>query len=144
MSDTPTDTAAPAPTADELEAFRQWQAKPAEKTAPAASQAVQVTATVRKPIVLEYPAGSRELYELPGRIPPEILTIQAGFRQPRGASKETLDTYQRELGAALIGAFYANVVPEGFRSVLDLEDLDQVFTIWSEHVGLGESKPSNR
>ncbi|ARC55976.1 hypothetical protein AS850_02670 [Frondihabitans sp. 762G35] len=145
MSDTTTPQAAL--TEEELAQFAQWresQSAPRDDSpsTPAPSNAVQIKATVRQPINLEYPAGSGDVFTLTGRIPPEILTIQSGYRRPKNASKEAVENHTRELGAALIGAFFTLVIPEDFKNVLDLEDIDQVFTIWSEHVGLGESKPS--
>ncbi len=59
--------------------------------------------------------------------------------QPR---KDVQEQWHRELGASLVDKFYQLVVPETFKGVLDLEDIDQVFEVWAEHVGLGESKGS--
>ncbi|WIE65956.1 hypothetical protein DEI99_005300 [Curtobacterium sp. MCLR17_036] len=109
------------------------------QTEPTAIRAVTVRAKSRPPIGIDYADGK---YILPGRIPPEILTAQAQNKKPRNPDKKVQEQWQQEVGVALVDKFYELVVPEDFKAVLDLEDIDQVFEIWSEHVGLGESKGS--
>jgi len=108
-------------------------------TEPTAVRAVTVKAKSRPPIGIDYADAK---YILPGRIPPEIITIQAQNKKPKNPAKDVQEQWQRDLGVALIDKFYELVVPEDFKAALDLEDIDQVFEIWAEHVGLGESKGS--
>ena len=104
-----------------------------------AVKALQIKAKSRPPLVVEYDGTE---YTLPGRIPPEILTIQAQNKKPKNPAKDVQEQWQQDLGVALMDAFYAAVIPESFKAVIDLADLDVVFEHWSEHVGLGESKDS--
>lgn len=107
-----------------------------EKTA---VKALSIKAKSRKPLVVEYDGIE---YTLPGRIPSEIMTIQAQHKAPRNPAKDVQEKYQREVGVAVIDRFYDLVIPDDFKSALDMEDLGAVFEAWSEHVGLGESKDS--
>jgi hypothetical protein len=104
-----------------------------------AVQALQIKAKSRPALVVEY--GGTE-YTLPGRIPADIMTIQAQHKAPRNPAKDVQEQFRRELGMAVIDKFYELVVPEAFKGALDVEDLGAVFEAWSEHVGLGESKDS--
>ncbi len=104
-----------------------------------AVKALQIKAKSRPPLVVEYDGTE---YTLTGRIPSEILTAQAQSKKPKNPAKDVQQEYQLEVGVALINAFYDLVVPESFKAVLDMEDLDAVFTAWAGHVGLGESKDS--
>jgi len=104
-----------------------------------AVKALQIKAKSRPPLVVEYDGTE---YTLPGRIPPEILTIQAQNKKPKNPAKDVQEQWQQELGVALIDAFYDTVIPASFKAVVDLADLDTVFEHWSGHVGLGESKDS--
>ncbi len=104
-----------------------------------AVQALVIKAKTRKPLVVNY---GDDKFTLPGRIPPEILTIQAQAKKPKNPAKEAQEDWKREVGVALIDKFYELVVPADFKTVLDMEDLGEVFAGWSEHVGLGESKGS--
>lgn len=104
-----------------------------------ATKAVLIKSKSRPPLVVEYDGTE---YTLPGRIPPEIITIQAENKKPKNPAKDVQEQWQRDLGVALIDKFYDIVVPLDFKGVLDLEDLDQVFEHWAGHVGLGESKDS--
>ncbi|MBF4613748.1 hypothetical protein [Curtobacterium sp. VKM Ac-1376] len=104
-----------------------------------AVKALQIKAKSRPALVVEYDGTE---YTLPGRIPAEILTAQAQNKKPKNPAKDVQEQWQREVGVALVDTFYALVVPENFKSALDMEDLGAVFEAWSEHVGLGESKDS--
>lgn len=104
-----------------------------------AVKALSIKAKARKPLVVEYDGSE---YTLPGRIPPEILTIQAQNKKPKNPAKDVQEQWQRESGVAVVDKFYELVIPEDFKAVLDLEDIDAVFTAWAGHVGLGESKDS--
>ena len=105
-----------------------------------AVKALQIKAKSRPPLVVEYDGTE---YTFPGRIPSEIMTIQAGIRQPKNPARDAQDQYKREMGIAVIDRFYDLVVPDAFKSALDMEDLEAVFEAWSGHVGLGESKDSS-
>lgn len=104
-----------------------------------AVKALSIKAKTRKPLVVEYDGVE---YTLPGRIPSEIMTIQAEYKKPKNPAKDVQEQFQRELGVAIIDKFYDLVVPNDFKGALDMEDLGAVFEAWSEHVGLGESKDS--
>lgn len=104
-----------------------------------AVKALVIKAKPRTPLAIEYDGT---VYTLAGRIPPEIMTIQAQSKKPRDPAKDVQEDYQREVGVAMIDRFYELVVPNDFKAVLDLEDLEAVFEAWSGHVGLGESKGS--
>jgi|ERR1051325_2605134 hypothetical protein len=104
-----------------------------------AVKAKLIKAKSRPDLVVEYDGTE---YTLSGRIPPEILSVQAENKKPRNPAKDVQEQWHRELGASLVDKFYQLVVPETFKGVLDLEDIDQVFEVWAEHVGLGESKGS--
>lgn len=104
-----------------------------------AVKALQIKAKSRPALVVEYDGAE---YTLPGRVPSEIMTIQAQHKAPKNPAKDVQETYQRELGVAVIDRFYELVVPAEFKAVLDMEDLSAVFEAWSGHVGLGESKDS--
>jgi len=106
-----------------------------------AVKALQIKAKSRKPLVLEYDGTE---YTLPGRVPSEIMTIQAQHKKPRNPAKDVQEDYQREVGVAVIDRFYDLVVPADLKLALDMEDLGPVFEAWSEHVGLGESKDSGK
>lgn len=111
-----------------------------EKTA---VKALSIKAKTRKPLVIGYgPEGDEVEYTLPGRIPSEIMTIQAQHKAPRNPAKDVQEKYAREVGVAVIDRFYDLVVPDDFKAALDMEDLGPVFEAWSEHVGLGESAGS--
>ncbi len=105
------------------------------------TNSVEIEPTVRKDLEMGYGEGRKFL--LSGRIPPEIMTIQAQSKQPRNPAKTAQDAYQREVGVAMIDRFYELVVPDDFKAVLDMTDLPKVFEKWSGHVGLGESKDSD-
>ncbi|WIB69802.1 hypothetical protein [Curtobacterium sp. MCBD17_026] len=109
------------------------------ETETTAVKAVRIKAKNRPPLGIEYGDGT---YILPGRIPSEIMTIQAQNKKPKNPAKDVQEQYQREVGVALVDKFYDIVVPADFKGVLDMEDLPDVFEAWSEHVGLGESKDS--
>ncbi|GAA0960194.1 hypothetical protein [Frigoribacterium faeni] len=104
-----------------------------------ANAPVQIKPKSRPPLVVEYGGPT---YTLTGRIPSEIMTIQAQSKAPRNPAKDAQDAYKREVGIAVIDKFYDLVVPDDFKAVLDMEDLAPVFEAWSGHVGLGESKDS--
>lgn len=104
-----------------------------------AVKALQIKAKSRPPLIVEYDGTE---YTLPGRIPSEIMTIQAEHKKPKNPAKDVQEQFQREVGVAVIDKFYELVVPADFKGVLDMEDLGTVFEAWSEHVGLGESKDS--
>ncbi|WIA95800.1 hypothetical protein [Curtobacterium sp. MCBA15_004] len=106
-----------------------------------AVKAKLIKAKSRPALVVEYDGTE---YTLPGRIPSEIMTVQASFKAPKNPAKDVQEQYQRELGVALVDRFYDLVVPDTFKGVLDMEDLGAVFEAWSEHVGLGESKDSDK
>lgn len=105
-----------------------------------AVKAQLIKAKSRPPLVVEYDGTE---YTLPGRLPAEILTVQAEIKQPKNPAKAVQEQWQNEVGIATVNAFYQLVVPEEFKAVLDMEDLGPVFKLWSEHVGLGESKDSD-
>lgn len=107
-----------------------------EKTA---VKALTIKAKSRPPLVIEYDGTE---YTLPGRVPSEIMTIQAQHKAPRNPAKDVQEQYNREVGVAVIDRFYELVVPDNFKAALDMEDLGPVFEAWSGHVGLGESKDS--
>lgn len=104
-----------------------------------AVKALSIKAKSRKPLLVEYDGVE---YTLSGRIPSEIMTIQAEYKRPRNPAKDVQEQFQRDLGVAAINKFYELVVPDSFKGALDMEDLGAVFEAWSEHVGLGESKDS--
>lgn len=104
-----------------------------------AVKAKLIKAKSRPPLVVEYDGTE---YTLPGRIPPEIMTIQAQNKKPKNPAKDVQEQWQRESGIAVVDKFYDLVIPDDFKRALDLEDIDQVFEVWAEHVGLGESKDS--
>ncbi|MCM3521782.1 hypothetical protein [Curtobacterium sp. P97] len=104
-----------------------------------ATKALQIKAKTRPPLVIEY-AGTE--YTLPGRIPAEIMTIQAQHKKPKNPDKKVQEQWQRDLGVATMDKFVELVLPEDFRAAVDLEDLETVFEHWAGHVGLGESKDS--
>jgi hypothetical protein len=104
-----------------------------------AVKALQIKAKSRPPLVVEYDGTN---YTLPGRIPSEIMTIQAQHKAPKNPAKDVQEAYAREVGVAVIDRFYELVVPDDFKGVLDMEDLGPVFEAWSGHVGLGESAGS--
>ncbi|WP_065962830.1 hypothetical protein [Curtobacterium sp. UCD-KPL2560] len=105
-----------------------------------AVKALQIKAKSRPALVVEYDGTE---YTLPGRIPSEIMTIQAEYKRPKNTAKDVQEQWQRDLGVAAINKFYELVVPEALKGALDMEDLGAVFEAWSEHVGLGESKDSS-
>ncbi len=104
-----------------------------------AVKAQLIKAKGRPDLVVEYDGTD---YTLPGRIPAEIMTIQAEHKKPKNPAKDVQEQFQRELGVAIMNEFYSRVIPDDFKAAVDLEDLEQVFTVWSEHVGLGGTKDS--
>jgi hypothetical protein len=98
---------------------------------------IQIKAKKRPDLVIEYDGTE---YTLTGRIPTEIAAVRGQVSQ-KGLTPKA---YEEELGAKFIDAFYENVIPQDFKMALDLEDVGPVFTAWSEHVGLGESKASEK
>ena len=105
-----------------------------------ATKALQIKAKSRPPLVVEYDGTE---YSLAGRIPAEIMTIRAQYKKPKNPEKKVQEEWQRELGVATMDKFLELVLPEDFRAVVDLEDIETVFEHWAEHVGLGESKDSD-
>lgn len=101
---------------------------------------VKIQAKAKKPLDVEY-GGT--VYRLPGRIPPSLLTAQAQIRRPTLTTQAVKDEYQKQIGSAVLAAFYENVLPEDFQNVIDLEDIAQVFEAWSNHVELGKSHNSS-
>lgn len=100
---------------------------------------VQIEAKTKKPLDVEY---GGQVYRLPGRIPPSLLTAQAQIRRPSLATQAQKDDYQKQVGVAVLAAFYENVLPEEFQGAIDLEDIEPVFSAWSEHVELGKGQSS--
>jgi hypothetical protein len=103
-------------------------------------RAIEIKAKKRPDIDIDYD-GTK--YRLTGRIPTELMTISAQNKAPRNPTKESKSRHEQELGAAMIDAFYSLVIPDDFKNILDMEDVAQVFEVWAEHVGLGESKDSS-
>lgn len=104
-----------------------------------AVKALSIKAKSRPPLVIEYDGTE---YTLPGRIPPEIMTIQAQNKKPKNPAKDVQQQWQQDLGVATMDKFVELVLPDDFRAAVDIEDLETVFEHWAEHVGLGESKDS--
>lgn len=101
----------------------------------ATSNVVKIQAKAKQPLDVEY-AGT--VYRLPGRIPPSLLTVQAQIRRPALTTQAVKDEYQKQVGVAVLSAFFESVVPEDLQNVLDMEDIEAVFKAWSDHVELGK------
>jgi hypothetical protein len=97
---------------------------------------LKIAARAKKPLDVEYDGT---VYRLPGRIPPELLTAQAGIRRPTMQTKDQ----KEEFGVSILAAFYERVLPDEFKAAIDLEDIEPVFQAWSDHVELGKSQNSS-
>ncbi|MGG7510910.1 hypothetical protein [Plantibacter sp. YIM 135249] len=93
----------------------------------------------KKPLKVNYDGVA---YKLPGAIPIEILSVQNTVPRPKVMAGSQKDSYESQVGVAILGVFVERVLPEDFRAALDLDDLDAVFEAWAEHTGLGKSQPS--
>lgn len=98
---------------------------------------VKIVARAKKPLDVEYDGI---VYRLPGRIPPALLTAQAQIRRPSLTTQAVRDDYNKQVGTAVLAAFYELVMPEDFQNAVDLEDIGNVFEAWSNHVELGKSR----
>lgn len=102
---------------------------------------ITITPSARPPLDIDY-GGT--VYRLPGRIPASILEAENAVpRIPRNSPDQLRRDREMEVGRILIAAFIVDVIPEDFRRVLDLADIEQVFEAWSEHVDLGKSSGSS-
>jgi hypothetical protein len=101
---------------------------------------LKIAARAKKPLDVEYDGT---VYRLPGRIPPELLTAQAGIRRPTMQTKDQKEEYGKQVGVSILAAFYEIVLPADFKAAIDLEDVEPVFQAWSDHVELGKSQNSS-
>jgi hypothetical protein len=108
--------------------------------APVAPAPLKIVARAKKPLDVEYDGT---VYRLPGRIPPELLTAQAGIRRPTMQTKDQKEEYGKQVGVSILAAFYERVLSDEFKAAIDLEDIEPVFQAWSDHVELGKSQNSS-
>ncbi|WIB25811.1 hypothetical protein [Curtobacterium sp. MCSS17_015] len=107
-----------------------------EKTA---VTAVVVKSKNRPALPVEY---DEVAYELPGKIPAELITVRAEYKAPRNPSKEAQEAYNGEVGVAMLNKFIELVLPAELASAVDLEAANELFAAWAEHVGLGGQSDS--
>ncbi|MGG7507972.1 hypothetical protein [Plantibacter sp. YIM 135249] len=103
------------------------------------SGTITITTRKKQPLDIDYDGV---VYRLPGRIPPRLLTAQSEIRRPTLTTQAVKDEYDKQVGVTILSVFYELVLPEELQSVIDLEDIEPVFSAWSEHVELGKSQKS--
>lgn len=94
----------------------------------------------KKPLKISYDDVK---YTLPGKIPIQIVTAQDSVPRPKVMAGSQKAAYENSVTIAVLAAFIENVLPEAFRNELDMEDIGQVFSAWSEHTGWGKAPSSD-
>lgn len=101
---------------------------------------IQITPATSIPLEVTY--GDRK-FILPTRIPVELIVAQDSVPRPKIMVGDLKEQYDLATGVAVVAAWLEAIVPQDFRDVLNVRDVDQVFLAWAEVSGWGKSTNSD-